>query len=412
MTLIRDINNNLQYGHKTTTYKFTTLLSIFDYIVEHPTEAPINNLHFIPVVYLAKQFISHYYPFSFHTYYQGSLAAGKYLKVINKIKNFQEKLQTLDSSLNKTLLKIQSLKEQGVFWLSRLYELPTPLPKSLIDLLWITRRIILDQPLKFLHKVKGEEIRFFSIINIASPFNSSYDRHRSEGVKVKKPNEVLWDDILLAEKTYIVIDDLTYQELARYRFWAREVILKSWFKFSLEGEKKTQMDVQLHSLIGYFYSEEYSRDPTIISHYRNIYININALKCVYSSEVFNLKDKFHLDHLLPWSYYPVNRFWNLYPCDSIINIRKSNFIPKWTPDLEINVRNHLQICLEYKDKEIGKLVLNDLNYFYYILHRNESLNLENRDKGQIEEEIIAFIKQERKNLAEIIPGKNYLYIEE
>ena len=73
MTLIRDINNILEYGRKTTSYKYATLLAIFDFITEHPSELPINNLHFIPIDYLARQFISYYYPFSFHNFYQGFL---------------------------------------------------------------------------------------------------------------------------------------------------------------------------------------------------------------------------------------------------------------------------------------------------------------------------------------------------
>lgn len=38
MTLIRDINNILEYGRKTTSYKYATLLAIFDFITEHPSE--------------------------------------------------------------------------------------------------------------------------------------------------------------------------------------------------------------------------------------------------------------------------------------------------------------------------------------------------------------------------------------
>jgi len=48
MTLIRDINNILEYGRKSISYKYATLLELFDFITEHPSEQPINNLHFIP----------------------------------------------------------------------------------------------------------------------------------------------------------------------------------------------------------------------------------------------------------------------------------------------------------------------------------------------------------------------------
>ena len=77
MPLIKDINNILAYGSKTTSYKFVTLLGLFDYLVERPTEPPRNNFHFIPIIYLAKQAINYYYPLSFIDSYQGALAPGK-----------------------------------------------------------------------------------------------------------------------------------------------------------------------------------------------------------------------------------------------------------------------------------------------------------------------------------------------
>lgn len=410
MTLIRDINNILQYGKKTTSYKFATLLSIFDYIVEHPTEPPINNLHFIPIVFLSKQFVSYYYPFSFYDYYQGALAPNKKLKVIEYINQFKSEIQTEQSISNQFFLKIQTLKENGIFWINRLSELPEPLPESLIYLLWNIRKRILLQPLNYLHNVNGEIIRFFGMMSSEIAFNSSYDTHRLQAIKQKLPAAINWTELLQCDNTTLIIDDLTYQELARYRFWARDVILKAWFNFSLEGERKRNnapnIDVQLYTLLGYVYLDEFSRDPTLISQYRDFYSNIGALKCVYSSNSFSNNDFFHLDHLLPWVYYPVNRFWNLYPCEPSINNKKSNLLPEWTALLENNVREHLKLCLSHKEHP---LIENDLRYYYIIMQKNRDLNLNNRDVDQIEEELIAFVKQERDNLLKIVPGQQFKF---
>ncbi|KKN30631.1 hypothetical protein LCGC14_0832190, partial [marine sediment metagenome] len=229
MTLIRDINSILEYGRKTTSHKYVTLLCIFDFITEHPSEQAINNLHFIPIVYLARQFISYYYPFSFHNFYQGSLATDKSLKVLNYINEFKVKILSEGYSKEKIHQKICTLKEGGVFWINRLYELPEPLAEILIKLLWKVRRRILSQPLHHLHNVNGEIIRFFGILNNDLPFKASYDEHRIQSIKHKKPSSMTWSEILQYDKTSLIIDDLTYQELARYRFWTRDVILKAWF---------------------------------------------------------------------------------------------------------------------------------------------------------------------------------------
>ena len=409
MTLIRDINNILQYGKKTTSYKFATILGIFDYITEHPTEPPVNNLHFIPIVFIAKQFISYYYPFSFYNFYQGSLAANKQLKVINYINQFKSAVKKGSNISTKLIDKIQTLKESGIFWINRLYELPDSLPESLIKLLWNVRERILLQPLNFLHNVNGEIIRFFSMINSNIPFNSTYDTHRNQAIKQPTPSMMLWADLLLNDNTALIIDDLTYQELARYRFWARDVILKAWFSYSLEGEKKRSnapnIDIQLYRLLGYVYQDEFSRDPALISQYRSFYSQIGALKCIYSSNSFHVED-YHLDHLLPWIYYPINRFWNLYPCESSINLKKSYLLPEWTPTLEKNIRSHIKLCLSHNE---NSLIQNDLYYFYIIMQKNREFNITKRDIVQIEEEILTYIKQERKNLLKIVPGQKFKY---
>ena len=413
MTLIRDINNILEYGRKTTSYKYATLLRIFDFITEHPSEQSINNLHFIPIIYLARQFISYYYPFSFHDFYQGSLAADKTLKVLNFIDDFKLKLLSEEGFQENILQKVLTLKEGGVFWINRLYELPDLLPKSLIELLWNVRERILLQPLNYLHNVNGETIRFFGILNSELPFKSSYDEHRSQAIKQKQSKSLTWTELLQYDNTSLIIDDMTYHELARYRFWARDVILRMWFNYCLEGESRrknsTNFEILLYKLLGYIYTSDLSRDPLLISHYRDFYGEINTRTCIYSGKVFKEEESFHIDHFLPWSFYPINRFWNLYPSDPTINIKKSNNIPEWTEFLEENIRSHINLCLINKEYP---LITNDLKYYYFNLQKNRSLNILNRENELIEEEIISFLKKERQKLLEIIPGRIFDFSKE
>ncbi|MFW9874159.1 MAG: HNH endonuclease domain-containing protein, partial [Candidatus Thorarchaeota archaeon] len=302
--------------------------------------------------------------------------------------------------------KIRTLEEGGIFWINRLYELPEPLPENLIKLLWKVRERILYQPLNYLHNVNGEIIRFFGIMNENLPFKVSYDEHRVQAIKQKNPTPRTWTEILQFDKTSLVIDDLTYQELARYRFWTRDVILKAWFNYCLEGERRknnsTNIEILLYKLIGYIYISDSSRDPLLISHYRELYEEIGALKSIYSGNFFESKTEYHIDHLLPWSYYPINRFWNLFPSEPSINITKSNNIPEWTDFLEQHVRSHIQLCLVHKEHP---LILNDLKYLYHNILKNRELDVINRENDLIEEEVISFLKSERKKLLEIIPGR-------
>ena len=110
--------------------------------------------------------------------------------------------------------------------------------------------------------------------------------------------------------------------------------------------------------------------------------------------------------VIPWSFYPINKFWNLYPCISSVNIQKSNNLPDWNPILEENIKNHLELCLNYKKIP---LIANDLNYFYYINQKNKEINIETRENPKILKELLTFLKHEWSNLHEIIPGKLFKF---
>ena len=123
----------------------------FDFITEHSSEQAINNLCFTPIVNLARQFISYYYPFSFHNFYRGCLAADKFLKVLNYNDDFKAKIRLGGNIIDKIHQNFRTLKEEGVFWINRRYELPDYLKAFP----WKVRQRILLQPLNFLHKVNG-----------------------------------------------------------------------------------------------------------------------------------------------------------------------------------------------------------------------------------------------------------------
>jgi len=412
MTLIRDINHILKYGKKTSSYKFATLLAIFDYIIEHPSERPVNNFHFVPIVYLAKQFISYYYPLSYYNIYQGSFAEDKTLAVFNHIEKFKSEIKEEPNRSTKMFTNIETSNEEGIFWINELYDYPEPLPESLQELLWRIRKRILEQPLKYLHNVKGEVIRFFGLINNNIPFNEAYETHLNEAIKQKNPGSMQWEEIMKSDLSNLIIDDLVYKEMARYCFWARDVILKAWYEYSIDGELNKKMSksisINFYNLLGYAYLGDYPRDTNLIKKYREFYGEIHLNECFFSDKGLQNND-YDLDHLLPWSHYRVNRFWNLYPCDPIINRKKSNFLPNWTEELEKRIKNHLRACLNHKNHP---LILKDLIYFYNIIHKNQSIKIENLENDKIEMEVLLTLKRDWTHLYQSIPGILFEYHEQ
>ncbi|MFW9880801.1 MAG: hypothetical protein ACFFG0_47675, partial [Candidatus Thorarchaeota archaeon] len=64
------------------------------------------------------------------------------------------------------------------------------------------------------------------------------------------------------------------------------------------------------------------------------------------------------------------------------------------------------------NKERASTNYNDLKYFYFNLQKNIGITIFNRENELIEEEIISFLKSERRKLFEIIPGRIFNFSRE
>ncbi len=406
---MKDINNILIYGRKTTTYKYAVLLSIFDYIFEFPTEPSKNHFHFIPIIYLAKRFFFYYYPFCFYpNIYQGG-SAGSRPRIITKISDFIEDLPNIARMPNKPeyISNIINSKENGIIYFNKWFEHQKPLLNLLIKTLIQIRKRILYQPLQYLHNVKGEEIRFFGLYNKNTHFNEDYDIHRENGMGTKFPKNGNWETLIQSEDTFLVIDELVYRELGYLRLWGRDVIIKSWLDFIVKGSQNILNITPslLFNLFDIIYEDIFTRDPSLMQDYKELYHRINLNNCFYSNAYLKPQN-IHLDHFLPWSYYPVNRFWNLVPCKNEIKLKKSNFLPEWNKKIKKAMQLHLERCVNAAEQE--PLIENDLRYFYLISQKDDS-DIKSKSKEEIVNDLIKHVEVELDNLAKIIPGKRFSF---
>ncbi len=60
MDASRQVEMILKHGSKSSTYKFALLKALIDYVIEHPTEEARNGFHYVPGIFLAKQFLRYY----------------------------------------------------------------------------------------------------------------------------------------------------------------------------------------------------------------------------------------------------------------------------------------------------------------------------------------------------------------
>ena len=96
------------------------------------------------------------------------------MAVFTKIKNFKDQINDDPYKSNSSFRKIINSNQEGIFWINEFFDMVEDLPQPLLSLLWQVRRKILDQPLRRIHRVSGEEIRFFALVNSTENFGSSY----------------------------------------------------------------------------------------------------------------------------------------------------------------------------------------------------------------------------------------------
>ncbi len=411
MGVIKDISSILAYGEMSTSYKHATLLALFDYIAEQPSEAAANNFHFLPLVDLARRFVAYYWPFSYTSVVQGKkLGEGKKVRAIELVEKFKVALDAMSGFGGEltSYRKASSLKESGFKWIVLELEADRALPKPLVRLLVDVRHLILYQPLTYIHNVKGAGVvQCFSVVNNTIPFASDYKAHLAAGMRTKFPGAETWHDLLKAEDTWVIIDDFSYNELAELRFWGRDVVIKAWLEFLAGiGANRGTPDLSMVAVFESIYNRDFlERDSPLVARYKDAYRQIKLERCFYSGSSL-VNRAYHLDHFLPWAYYPVNRFWNLVPAEGAVNLEKRAFLPRWTPAVEASMRAHLAACVAHRGLSPIK---EDLVYFYETLCKSDATKIEAAEAARIVEQLLTFVRNELKGLERIIPGVNFEY---
>ncbi len=132
----------------------------------------------------------------------------------------------------------------------------------------------------------------------------------------------------LQEPFYILIANRVFEELAELRFWIDSIVTKYWSEQCQQYSDHFQYGAFFSSLS----RDLGEREP--LDHYRKFYRENDFPDFYYGN---SLSSRFDVDHFLPWSRLPVNRFWNLMPTRPSVNREKSNRLVKLNDELRGNV---------------------------------------------------------------------------
>ncbi|MHA1866720.1 MAG: HNH endonuclease [Candidatus Heimdallarchaeaceae archaeon] len=387
----------LSCGTKNTTYKYCLLTSIVDYVIENPEEPQVNNFHFIPIFYLTKQFLAYFFPLVLNNIKQGpgkkglhpTTSIGKLVSHYINNDSVKDELpfELITENTNKLMFHLENIK----------------IPPELLKLLHLIRKDIIDQPIQHIRKVNGEIISIFGLLSKDINFNEDYNAHRKSGQNLKWSGLKYinnWHKLLDIENLYLFFSHQTYTEISSLRFWLRDVLIKRWAQKCNKSYNKDNEKPILHFFDEFKKSSD--RDSVLMNKYRLLYFKNSLTKCIFCGSVVT-KD-LHLDHLIPWSRYPVNGFWNLYPSCPSCNLTKSNKIPELTKKREKNIKNHLGSCLNIiSDK--NNLIQSDLEFLYSNKFKSER-NFESSNET-ITREIYEYISSIINNLQISLPGHKF-----
>ncbi len=339
---------------KSSTYKFALVSAIIDYIIEKPNEYPKNGFHNIPIIYLAKRWLYYYYPLMI--YEEDGVRQGNTQIALSKIvREFSEKEtnKQLVYSEPEVILNIKDKIESNHI-----------LSEQLVSLILKMRRKVVEQPLKYIQiasnerreealvegiNIKDPSFTLFGLINTSISLEEHDDyqkiRQKCESwVGTKKPCS--WIDLEADETAYIQMGHYTYTELAKSRFFIKDAVIKRWTEFTIESYLKSDAKAiyaLFHGL--YMHTRVPERGTTQMRRLREIAVSIfEPMRCIYCEEEIK---SFELDHFIPWSKFPVDRFWNLFPTCKRCNSKKSDKIIELEDKMNQKLVEYLKVWLEY-----------------------------------------------------------------
>lgn len=331
----------LSQGRKTSTYKLCVLRALVDLSIEAPGREPRNGLHFIPVVDLARRALAYYWHPSLLGIPQMVKCGAK-----SSIPAFVSKLAHSNVSVPGVHLPDYDAGAPLAEWITGAEVLPKPVVETVLAI----RQKLIEQPLRYLPNLGDRRAEVFSVLTLpgaerqAPPLTAGHEAHLKRAARAAELRADTWLEILDRERTFVVLSARSYEEIAELRFWLRDAIVMRWVKecerFASRRPDSPEIPLRAFELA---YPE---RDHNRVSELRALYEAIGLDRCLYTDQ--KLDSCWDLDHLLPFSRFPVNYFWNLVPATVQANRGtggKYDRLPPLTDSLLQRYSDFLERCL-------------------------------------------------------------------
>jgi len=215
------------------------------------------------------------------------------------------------------------------------------LPDYYISLLQHIRSTVIDMPIRYISNVNQKRLELFTVYHKQMPLhNSDFKSIINEGRKKIPGINQTYYDLEKNETFFILISHRVFEELKEMRFWIKDVITKQW---ALQCSKYSPSDINSKLLLESLEGIPYSRNS--LEFYRKTYIGLKLNNCFYTDKKIN-ENQFVIDHFLPWSRFPSDFFWNLFPTSADLNSKKSDKLIVLNEYIRNTaIHKHLEACI-------------------------------------------------------------------
>lgn len=341
---LRTIEAILEYGSKSSTYKFALIRALTDWVIEHPTAR--GDQH-VPASWLAVRFIDYYWPLLTGTRPVRQNTGRGIVELEEFFHEFQRR-----APHDARLARIKVRPDHPAYWAhvkDRLLADDAGAP-AVSRLVAQVRRKILEQPIQYLHHLKGARVE---LLDLHAPDAVDFEDARCQAMGRRQGdwvrNATRLSELLSDDPTTVVIPDHLHEGLVPLRYCIRSAVLGKWATYC---EMMPQNDGL--SILPRLEPPTLERNSAEVGRYRRLYQDLDLRSCWLTGEP--LRAQWALDHVVPWSRFPVNAFWNLLPANPAPNTRKGDRLVQLENGLLDRYEHHVGTCLDVG----GVLVERDL----------------------------------------------------
>lgn len=172
----------------------------------------------------------------------------------------------------------------------------------------------------------AQNIRDMPCTHITLP-NSDTQVFEVDAKTVRAKDSLFLDLDSLTQWGEFSLPETTWLALSRYACWIEPVLVSEWVKTmaSYQGNQDFSSSDKRHLLYQALKWEEPVRSTTDVRQRFEALASTQKMQCVWSAKT--LKQKYDIDHSMPFSRWPNNDLWNLVPSDSKVNNNKRDKLP-------------------------------------------------------------------------------------